>query len=144
MPKSSTVDPQSPYGKWVLSVLAAHGLNTRSQRPRTTVPHATVRGWLDDTPPQMDGVLKFAKGMREDVNTALALANYPPLPDEAEDEGEDVDAFRAREARKLSAEFNVPLAINFEPRADLSMAEAKAEMADIRRELEEKRARKAT
>lgn len=134
MPPQSKADPRSPIGLWVKAVLEKHGVNTRQQKIRTGIAHSTVNEWLADTRPQAGSLIQFARGMGEDVNEALRLANYPPL----DDEPESGDAWYIRALRDLANKRGEPVRVSFEPRDHpMTLEEAKAEFADLVRELEE-------
>lgn len=73
---TTSKDPQSSWGQYVLQVMAEHGTNPRQQRARTGIAHTTIYSWLDDIPPKMEGVIQFARGFGRDVEEALRAAGF--------------------------------------------------------------------
>ncbi len=61
------------------AVLAEHGLTLRGQRARTGLSHVTVMGMTQGYVPEMQSVVKFARGFGLDVNEWLELAGYEPI-----------------------------------------------------------------
>lgn len=104
---NTSKQPQSEWGKYVIRVLSRHGSSPQKQRARTGLAHTTIYSWLDDVPPNRDGVIDFAQGMGEDVNEALRIAGKSPIYTEPEpDSPEAVELALGRLIMDLREQFN--------------------------------------
>jgi len=78
MPRQSTRNPKTPWGKYVQQALSERGYSPRGQFPLTKIPHSTVDGWLSDAPPSRANAVKFALAFGKELNEALLAAGFAP------------------------------------------------------------------
>jgi len=71
------------FGSWVRGVKGRDSL--RAADLKTGVSYTTISNMELGKVPEMETVVKFAVGYQQDVNAALELAGYDPLPTHATD-----------------------------------------------------------
>lgn len=73
------------FGAWVRRVKGADSL--RQADLKTGVSYTTISNMELGKVPEMETVVKFARGYQQDANEALTLAGYDPLPTRDADPG---------------------------------------------------------